>query len=583
MTLRPSRFVAMAVAAVVLGTLAALGRAWVCDDAFISFRYAAHLVAGEGLVFNPGERVEGFSNPSWTTLMALGLALGLDPETWSIGWGLAFHAATLTLLAASQARAGRRWPEGALPLPLAALTFAVQPDAAVHATSGLETAAYGFFVFASWYAVTASPVAEGRRYGPGPQGYTALAGLLAALAALTRPDGVLFAAIFGAHAVATAPRDGRLRSGLAFAGAFAALWAPATLARVAYFGDYFPNTYYAKSADRSWFEQGFTYVGLYLQRYWGMGLAFALGAAALLASGYARARRASAAPGSAEEVELSGTALAAVAALVHVLYVARVGGDFMFARMLLPATPLLLVVGEFGLGRWLDGARARGLAAALLLLVTVLTPSPVSGTRWVAGIADEWDYYENVRPTLGVDGRTAGLALRPYFRDLPIGMAFIGAEARLVYYAAPRVAVESEAGLTDAVVAHSPLPRRGRVGHEKRATPDYLLRRRNLLLAFHPAFGTELGLDAHIPYVPIRLGEHEGRLLRWDPALLAALRARGAVFPDLPTLLDTYLARASALPRARVREDYARFRTFYFAHVEDPRREAAFRALLEAP
>ena len=30
---------------------------WSCDDAFISFRYAQHLVDGHGLVFNAGERV----------------------------------------------------------------------------------------------------------------------------------------------------------------------------------------------------------------------------------------------------------------------------------------------------------------------------------------------------------------------------------------------------------------------------------------------------------------------------------------------------------------------------------------------
>ena len=35
--------------------------AWfLCDDAFISFRYARNLLEGHGLVFNPGEFVEGY-------------------------------------------------------------------------------------------------------------------------------------------------------------------------------------------------------------------------------------------------------------------------------------------------------------------------------------------------------------------------------------------------------------------------------------------------------------------------------------------------------------------------------------------
>ena len=32
------------------------------DDAFISYRYAENLVAGLGLVYSPGEYVEGFTN-----------------------------------------------------------------------------------------------------------------------------------------------------------------------------------------------------------------------------------------------------------------------------------------------------------------------------------------------------------------------------------------------------------------------------------------------------------------------------------------------------------------------------------------
>ena len=45
--------------------------AWfLCDDAFISFRYARNLLEGHGLVFNPGEYVEGYSNFLWTLELA---------------------------------------------------------------------------------------------------------------------------------------------------------------------------------------------------------------------------------------------------------------------------------------------------------------------------------------------------------------------------------------------------------------------------------------------------------------------------------------------------------------------------------
>ncbi|MEN9937780.1 MAG: hypothetical protein RLZZ387_4359, partial [Chloroflexota bacterium] len=56
----------------------ALWVSWLTDDAFISFRYSQNLVAGNGLVYNVGERVEGYTNFLWTMLAALALALGAE-------------------------------------------------------------------------------------------------------------------------------------------------------------------------------------------------------------------------------------------------------------------------------------------------------------------------------------------------------------------------------------------------------------------------------------------------------------------------------------------------------------------------
>jgi len=67
-------------AALLAGVAVAVGLSYgACsqDDAFISFRYAQNLVDGNGLVFNPGERVEGYTNLSWTLLMAGVLAAGI--------------------------------------------------------------------------------------------------------------------------------------------------------------------------------------------------------------------------------------------------------------------------------------------------------------------------------------------------------------------------------------------------------------------------------------------------------------------------------------------------------------------------
>ena len=67
--------------------------ACVQDDAFISFRYAANLLDGHGLVYNPGERVEGYTNFLWTVLMAAAMGAGANPVLASVVGGMASAAA----------------------------------------------------------------------------------------------------------------------------------------------------------------------------------------------------------------------------------------------------------------------------------------------------------------------------------------------------------------------------------------------------------------------------------------------------------------------------------------------------------
>src|SRR5262245_49032609 len=56
----------MLAAVVAFGVYRAAEAAWLADDAFISFRYARNWAEGQGLVWNPGERVEGYTNFLWT-------------------------------------------------------------------------------------------------------------------------------------------------------------------------------------------------------------------------------------------------------------------------------------------------------------------------------------------------------------------------------------------------------------------------------------------------------------------------------------------------------------------------------------
>ena len=329
---------------------------------------------------------------------------------------------------------------------------------------------------------------------------------------------------------------------------------------MAYYGDLFPNTYYAKSASLPWWSQGAFYAKIYVERYWPLALAIPC---ALVA----RPRR--------------QLALELGLAAVYVLYVMRVGGDFMFGRLLVPVTPFLAIVVERGL----DGLLARrpvvrAAIAVALVAGMIATPSAVARHQRPRGITDERDAYLVVLKGWADRADANGATLARLFDGLPITVCFFGAQARLVYRSRVATAIECETGLTDAAIARQPLGERGRVGHEKHAQLPYLLARRVDFVLTRDYANATLGLDAALPNVPIELGKIAGRVITWDPAIMSALATRGVAVPDVPGQIDRAIAAMPARSDADVRLDWERYRRLYFDRVPDPAREAPFRARL---
>lgn len=218
------------------------------DDAYISFRYADNLVAGHGLVFNPGDRVEGYTNFLWVLLLALARKAGGNFELVSRVAGAAFAAATvvatarLTTSVASATRPSWRF---------APLLLALDGAFALWAVHGLETAMFAFLVTAA--LVFDARWQEGRRdVWPSAAFY--------ALAALTRPEGVLlFAGSLGFRLWSDVKRAVGPR-GLARLAVFAAPVAAHLVWRRAYYGDWLPNTFYAKvGGGEAVLERGLDY------------------------------------------------------------------------------------------------------------------------------------------------------------------------------------------------------------------------------------------------------------------------------------------------------------------------------------
>src|SRR5262247_1530018 len=68
---------------------------FVTDDAFISFVYSRNLAEHGQLVFNLGDRVEGYTNFLWTVVLGLLMKLGIQPDVASRVLGTACGVATL--------------------------------------------------------------------------------------------------------------------------------------------------------------------------------------------------------------------------------------------------------------------------------------------------------------------------------------------------------------------------------------------------------------------------------------------------------------------------------------------------------
>jgi hypothetical protein len=219
---------------------------WYVEDAAITFSFARNLVAGEGLVAVPGgERVEGFSNPTWTLLLAPFDLVGANPFIAAKWLGAAFGLLTLPL--------ALRWARHVLPpergafASLAPILLALCPQFVIWNASGLENSLFVVLLAAGVVWMLDEVELGGRPWSAIPL----------VLLAITRPEAPLYAFVigvwgFGAHLVRR-PRD-LARWTLQFAALFLPPFALWHAWRITWFGWPLPNTYYAKLADMGKFE-----------------------------------------------------------------------------------------------------------------------------------------------------------------------------------------------------------------------------------------------------------------------------------------------------------------------------------------
>ena len=197
------------------------------EDQLIVLRYARNLAEGNGLVYNAGERVMGFTTPLFTVLSSAFVVVGGDQAAaWQNGFGMLCMLGTAALAARLLVRLGAG---PAAPLAVALVTF--NPAVAYnYLYVGME-----MHLFALLFLLALDLHLSDR---------ATAAAVVAALLFLTRPGGALLAAMLIAHGWLRR-REAPIRQALA-ALAVALPW---LLFAFAYYGDVLPRTLGAKEGE----------------------------------------------------------------------------------------------------------------------------------------------------------------------------------------------------------------------------------------------------------------------------------------------------------------------------------------------
>ncbi|GAB3222530.1 flagellar motor control protein ZomB [Mycolicibacterium hippocampi] len=356
-SVRISLWVSVTVVAALFGW-GAWQRRWIADDGLIVLRTVRNLLAGNGPVFNAGERVEANTSTVWSYLMyAGGLVSGpARLEYVALTLALVFSVLGMVLVMLGTARLyapslrGRR----ALLLPAGALVYIAVPPARDFATSGLENGLVLAYLGLLWWMMVcwsqalrglqASRTSQTSQTSPVFDGSLAF---VAGLSVLVRPELALIGGVALIMMLIAAP-DWRRRALIVAAGGL--LPVAYQIFRMGYYGLLVPGTAVAKDATGAKWQQGFVYLANFNQPYllWAPAvLLVGLALMVMLLRGrpsWVNRRAPAGARWLARTVQTPQAVVIfmVVSGLLQAVYWIRQGGDFMHGRVLL--TPLFCLL-----------------------------------------------------------------------------------------------------------------------------------------------------------------------------------------------------------------------------------------------
>ncbi|UOG50124.1 hypothetical protein [Leptospira noguchii] len=550
-------YFATSVLLILFGVITSYNMRWISDDAFISLRYAKNFADGKGLVFNEGEFVEGYTNFFWTILLIpFHLSDRIDPVEACYFLGiLSFFGTCIYLILFSKKLS---------PIPFALSCFVLLYHNRVFATGGLETSFHGFiFLSASYHLI----------YPRATNFFGIIPGIFfSSLSCLNRPDGILFHILAGIYVILKFLQESnsnhtKLRFNLSLVilciiyllPAFFYIW------KLEYYGNLLPNTFYAKSGGSPRILQGLIYLWYFLKMYYGMIPILGL----VLISFFQMIKKQWIHKNIKKDFSWI---LLVLFPILYANYYTWIGGDFMFSRFYLPILPLIFVWAEQEILYLLQPhSKQKKIAYLILYVIPILIllrwdiykglPLPI-----LSGIADENQVYkrESVERV-----RNQILPWKKHFEKSKVRVAFAGSECILIYYLNPILAIETETGLTDPIIAKMEFKDLERVGHGK-PIPIKYLREKNVHLILYSN-----GLPKKTEYDEFLTGDFSTpwRILTYSPSVMKELlKIPSFRAVDFGSYLDAYKYEFKKLNVAQRKEKFSEFDLYYFRNGEDKNR-----------
>lgn len=303
------------------------------DDSYISLQYAKNFTEGNGLVFNIGERVEGFTSFLWVMILTIPYLLKINPEKYiqflSMSFGVFSLVVTYLLSEKILIKLNPIKKKftyiSFLPVILTVLTSTFY----YWAVSGMETTFYSFLFLTSIYYFISSDENRNHFY---------LSILFLILSFLARQEAIILALVYFLISIYNLYENENGNKKINRKARFKLMIFTMTFAisilifeafRRIYFGHMFPNTYYAKTGTSLvYLKSGINYTISFLKSYLFYGIVLLLPLLLLINNKVKKI-----------------TLFLYIILLIYSLYIIIVGGDVLtLYRFFVPILPIIYIL-----------------------------------------------------------------------------------------------------------------------------------------------------------------------------------------------------------------------------------------------